>query len=180
MLTRGYSTPRSLARRVLPADDCCFAPAQLPQDGDWPRPRLPVVVWVHGGGFRLGDGGDSMFGPDYLMDAGGVVVVSLNYRLGPFGEPQAAVWPCSTDRTSSDGAMFVAGFLAVGSAEAPGNAGLKDQVLGLRWVRDNIAAFGGDPEQVTLFGESAGGVSVHLHTLSPLSRGMRRGTMASS
>ncbi|KAE8740901.1 Carboxyl/Cholinesterase 45 [Frankliniella occidentalis] len=129
-----------------------FTP-QLPTTGRC-KP-MPVMVFIHGGGFRLGDG-DFLYGPDYLMDAGGLVLVTFNYRLGPMG------------------------FLSVGTEAAPGNAGLKDQVLLLHWVRDNIAAFGGDPNQVTLAGESAGGVSVHLHMLSPQSRGLFHRAIASS
>lgn len=67
--------------------------------------------------------------------------------------------------------MLLAGFLSTGDAVAPGNFGLKDQVTALRWVRDNIESFGGNPDSVTLFGESAGGSSVHYHMLSPLSKG---------
>jgi carboxylesterase type B len=67
--------------------------------------------------------------------------------------------------------LLLAGFLSTGDAVAPGNFGLKDQVTALRWVRDNIEMFGGNPDSVTLFGESAGGSSVHYHMLSPLSRG---------
>jgi carboxylesterase type B len=67
--------------------------------------------------------------------------------------------------------LLLAGFLSTGDTAAPGNFGLKDQVAALRWVRDNIDVFGGNPDSVTLFGESAGGSSVHYHMLSPLSRG---------
>lgn len=67
--------------------------------------------------------------------------------------------------------LLLAGFLSTGDAAAPGNFGLKDQVAALRWVHDNIEMFGGNPDSVTLFGESAGGSSVHYHMLSPLSRG---------
>jgi carboxylesterase type B len=67
--------------------------------------------------------------------------------------------------------LLLAGFLSTGDAVAPGNFGLKDQVTALRWVRDNIESFGGNPDSVTLFGESAGGSSVHYHMLSPLSKG---------
>jgi carboxylesterase type B len=67
--------------------------------------------------------------------------------------------------------LLLAGFLSTGDSAAPGNFGLKDQVAALRWVHDNIEKFGGNPNSVTLFGESAGGSSVHYHMLSPLSRG---------
>lgn len=67
--------------------------------------------------------------------------------------------------------IFWAGFLNLGLPECPGNVGMKDQTLALQWVKDNIAKFGGDPNNVTIFGESAGSSSVHYHTLSPLSEG---------
>lgn len=104
------------------------------------------MVWLHGGGFSFGSGNSFLYGPDYLV-AEDIVLVTLNYRLGPLG------------------------FLTAGP-DAPGNQGLKDQVLALQWVRDNIAAFGGDPEQVTIFGESAGASSVQLLLLSPLAKGL--------
>ena len=130
-------------------EDCLFLnvyTARLPS----PREvvRLPVLVWLHGGAFIFGDGDASpLFGPEYFMDQQ-VVLVTINNRLGPFG------------------------FLTTGDEAAPGNYGLHDQVLALEWVRDNIAAFGGDPDAVTLFGESAGAAGVGLHVLSPRSRGL--------
>lgn len=118
----------------------------------------PVMVWFHGGGFHMGSGDTDLYGPDYLLEPGaadeGVVLVTLNYRLGPLG------------------------FLSVPAAGVPGNAGLKDQAAALRWVRDNIAVFGGDPDRVTIFGESAGGTSVQMHLLSPVSRGTRAAAAA--
>nr|CAD7261329.1 unnamed protein product [Timema shepardi] len=102
---------------------------------------LPVMVWIHGGAFVTGSGNIE---PGHLLDLG-VVVVSLNYRLNVFG------------------------FLSLDGTNAPGNAGLKDQSFALRWVQNNIASFGGDPDIVTIFGGSAGGASVHYQVLSPLS-----------
>lgn len=114
----------------------------------------PVMVWLHGGSFRAGSSSEHMYGPDFLLsDAAvqpGVVVVTVNYRLGALG------------------------FLSLHTPAVcvPGNAGLKDQTLALRWVRQNAAAFGGDASNVTLFGNSAGACAVHLHMLSPHSAGL--------
>jgi para-nitrobenzyl esterase len=115
----------------------------------------PVMVFLHGGAFVLGSGGDAVYDGANLANAGDVVVVTLNYRLGPLG--------------------FAA--LAALDGEDPasptsGNYGLVDQRAALQWVHDNIATFGGDPSDVTLFGESAGGASVCLHLVSPGSQGL--------
>lgn len=109
--------------------------------------KLPVMVWVHGGAFKTGSGDRTSFGPDYLIQHN-VIVVTLNYRLG------------------------VLGFLCLNTPEVPGNAGLKDQVMALKWVQKNIEKFGGDKDNVTVFGESAGSVSVHLLMLSPMATGL--------
>lgn len=98
--------------------------------------RRPVMVWIHGGAFILGSGDDAMYGPDYFVTED-VVYVTLNYRLG------------------------ILGFLSTGDRHAPGNYGMKDMVLALKWIKANIVHFGGDPDNITVFGESAGGVSVH-------------------
>lgn len=111
--------------------------------------RLPVMLYIHGGAFNRGSSGVEMYGPDYLIQAD-VVFVSFNYRIGALG------------------------FISFESPEVdlPGNAGLKDQNLALRWVVENIEAFGGDPNNITLFGESAGGCSVHYHMISDQSKGL--------
>ncbi|XP_067624405.1 carboxylic ester hydrolase-like [Eurosta solidaginis] len=121
------------------------------------RGRKPVVVYLHPGGFYSVSGQSKNFaGPEHLMDRA-IVLVTLNYRLGTLG------------------------FLAVGSAEAPGNAGLKDQVEALRWVQRHISNFGGDPNSVTLLGYSAGSFSIGLHMMSPMSKELfHRAIMMSS
>ncbi|KAE8736651.1 Carboxyl/Cholinesterase 63, partial [Frankliniella occidentalis] len=137
-------------------EDCLFLNVYTPQTTLPATELAPVVVFIHGGGFIAGNGDMSLYGPDYLVEQG-VVVVTFNYRLGALG------------------------FLSTNSAEAPGNAGLKDQVMALRWVRDNIRAFGGDPGSVTLYGESAGSASAALHLMSPMSSGLfHRVILASS
>ncbi|HLK37857.1 MAG TPA: carboxylesterase family protein [Polyangiaceae bacterium] len=109
----------------------------------------PVMVYIHGGAFQTGEGDD--YGPRRLLDQG-VVVVTINYRLGALG-------------------FFADSGLAAEAADgSTGNYGLMDQQAALRWVRKNILAFGGDPDNVTIFGESAGGLSVHAHLASPKSK----------
>ncbi|XP_067618115.1 carboxylic ester hydrolase isoform X2 [Eurosta solidaginis] len=129
------------------SEDCLFLnvfTTKLPgEDG---TKLMPVMIWLHGGGYSFGSGNAFMYGPDYLV-AENIVLVTLNYRLGPLG------------------------FLTAGP-DAPGNQGLKDQILALKWVRDNIPAFGGDPKQVTIFGESAGASSVQMLLLSPVAEGL--------
>lgn len=109
---------------------------------------LPVIVFIHGGAFFAGSAHPKITGPEYFMDSGAVVLVTIAYRLGAFG------------------------FFSTGDAAAPGNFGLKDQVMALRWVQQNIGRFGGDSSSVTIMGVSAGGASVHMHMISPLSQGM--------
>jgi para-nitrobenzyl esterase len=114
---------------------------------------LPVMVYVHGGGFVIGSGAATAFdGTSFARD--GVVLVTLNYRLG------------------------AEGFLALSGGST--NLGLRDQLAALRWVRDNIAGFGGDPDNVTVFGESAGGTSVALLLRSPLATGLFRRAIVQS
>ncbi len=121
-------------------------------------PLKPVIVWFHGGAFVIGDNKSVIYGPDSLLDGsdGGVVLVTVQYRLGVFG------------------------FLSFESESAPGNLGLHDQALSLAWVRDNAAAFGGDASNVTIMGESAGAMSCYLHLASPVSRGLFHRVIAMS
>lgn len=117
----------------------------------------PVMVWIHGGAFVNGSGG--MYDSRWLVDRGDVIVVTLNYRLGALG--------------------FLA-HPALGPKGAVGNYGLQDQQAALRWVRDNISAFGGDPDKVTIAGESAGGMSVCDHMVAPESTGLFRAAIIQS
>lgn len=113
----------------------------------------PVIVYIHGGGF---DSGSSIeHGPEYLMERE-VVLVTINYRLGAFG------------------------FLALEKWEAPGNQGLKDQTLALKWIQRNINRFGGDPNLVTIAGLSAGGYAVIAHMVSSMSQGLFKNVIAMS
>ncbi|XP_022105575.1 acetylcholinesterase-like [Acanthaster planci] len=126
-------------------EDCLFLDVYRPHTVS---KTAAVMVFIHGGAFFFGYG--SM--PEYLGQpisaVGDVIYVAINYRLGPFG------------------------FLSTGDSEAPGNVGLLDQVLALKWVKNNIHRFGGDPDNITIFGESAGGASVSFHLVSKHSRGL--------
>lgn len=126
-------------------EDCLYLNVYTPYLR--PTARLDVMVNIHGGGFFSGTGASYLWGPQYLLDKD-TVLVTFNYRLGALG------------------------FLSTGDSAAPGNAGLKDQVAALKWVQNNIAELGGNPNSVTIFGQSAGGACVHLHMMSPLSSGL--------
>lgn len=113
-----------------------------------PTKLKPVIFYIHGGAFRLRSGQSNLeTGPEYLMDKE-IVLVSFNHRLG------------------------ILGFLSTGTADVPGNNGLKDQVIAMRWTRDHITKFGGDPNSVTLLGHSSGGRSITLLLLSPMTKGL--------
>jgi len=138
-------------------EDCLYLNVYTPkfESQDFTDP-LPVMVWIHGGGFFSGTGTSSMYGPQRLMDKDGIILVAINYRVGPFG------------------------YLTTLDENFPGNYGMLDQVMALQWVRDNIQFFGGDANRVTIFGESAGGASVGLHLLSPLSKGLFHAAISQS
>jgi para-nitrobenzyl esterase len=140
-----------LGATVASDEDCLTLNVWLPET--LPADPLPVMVWFHGGGFVLGAGSQQLY-DGALLAQRGVAVVTVNYRLGPLG--------------------FMAHEALIGEEGRPsaGNYGLLDQIAALKWVRDNIAHFGGDPGQVTIFGESAGGVSACTLLASPLSGGL--------
>jgi len=124
-------------------------------------PKLPVMVWIYGGGFVAGTTSEARQN-GYNLAQQGVIVVSMNYRLGVFGflvHPELA---------------------AESGHNSAGNYGLLDQLAALQWVRDNIAAFGGDPGNVTIFGESAGSFSVSAQMASPLAKGLFQRAMGES
>ena len=119
--------------------------------------KLPVAFWIHGGAFMGGFGHEKEFdGAAYCRR--GVILVTINYRLGPWG---FLAHPLLSAEAGAEGGPAVSG-----------NYGILDQIAALRWVRENIAAFGGDPENITIFGQSAGGMSVQTLLTSPLTRGM--------
>ncbi|MGH9302197.1 MAG: carboxylesterase family protein, partial [Acidimicrobiales bacterium] len=140
-------------QRIIQSEDCLFlniwAPSAEPDAGN----RRPVMVWIHGGAFVTGSGSTPWYDGAAFARNHDVVVVTLNYRLGALG------------------------FLHLGDIggerfAGSGNAGLLDQTAALGWVRDNIEAFGGDASNVTIFGESAGGMSVGAHLGLPASDGL--------
>jgi para-nitrobenzyl esterase len=132
------------------SEDCLFINVWRPADAS-PGAKLPVMVWIHGGAFVFGSG--SLPDSSAVQFAKkGVILVAFNYRLGRLGF--FAFPALSRERPE----------------ESKGNYAYMDQIAALKWVRQNIAAFGGDPNNVTIFGESAGGVSVHTLLTSPLSR----------
>jgi para-nitrobenzyl esterase len=117
------------------------------------KERRPVMVWIHGGALTRGSGSTPTYDGEALVKKG-VVLVTINYRLGIFGFFAHPALTKESDRNSS------------------GNYGILDQISALEWVQKNIAAFGGDPKRVTIFGESAGSWSVNLLTATPLARGL--------
>jgi carboxylesterase type B len=131
------------------AEDCLFLNVQRPANAR-PGDRLPVYFWIHGGG--LVNGSSNQHDGSLIVRDTGIVVVTINYRLGLLG--------------------FMAHPALTSEAGQSGNYGLLDQQAALRWVQRNIAAFGGDPRQVTVGGESAGGFSVCAHLSAPGSRGL--------
>jgi para-nitrobenzyl esterase len=134
-----------------PSEDCLYLNVWTPASSA--QAHLPVMVWIYGGGFGAGSASEPRQDGENLAKKG-VVVVSFNYRLGIFG-------------------FFSHPELTKESPhQAAGNYGLLDQVAALEWVHKNIGAFGGDPDKVTIFGESAGSISVSLLMASPLSKGL--------
>ncbi|XP_055858595.1 juvenile hormone esterase-like [Episyrphus balteatus] len=129
--------------KYLGSEDCLFLNVYTPKIDS--NGILPVMVYIHGGAFVTGSGNSDNYNPLYLMQEN-VIVVTMNYRLGPLG------------------------FLSFPEGNIPGNAGLKDQRLVLEWVQENISKFGGDQNNVTLFGQSAGAISAHFHVLSERSK----------
>jgi para-nitrobenzyl esterase len=155
----GPWTPAFVASGAI-SEDCLFlnvwapaAPAATPR---------PVLVWIHGGGFVQGSGAVPIY-HGHALAAQGVIVVTINYRLGVLG--------------------FLAHPELTRESETPegcGNFGLQDQIAALRWVKSNIAAFGGDPQAVTVAGQSAGALSVHMLLASTLTQGLFQRAVALS
>ncbi|XP_046988683.1 venom carboxylesterase-6-like [Schistocerca americana] len=152
-LALGSHCPQIEDNEAVGNEDCLHLNVYGPEAALQKQELKAAMVWIHGGCFT-GTSGDSAI-PNYYVDQD-VVFVSINYRLG------------------------LLGFLSTGDEVVPGNMGLKDQTEALRWVQRNIAVFGGDPEKVTIFGQSAGGASIHYHVVSPLSTGLFKNAIAMS
>lgn len=128
-------------------EDCLYLNVYTPNVK--PASLLPVMVWIYGGGFVCGSGNYDFYEPEFLIK-NDIVIVSFNYRVEALG------------------------FLCLNTKQVPGNAGMKDQVAALRWVQKNIEKFGGNPSDVTIFGESVGAACVSYHLISPMSVGLFR------
>jgi para-nitrobenzyl esterase len=156
------SFPQTMAPLDGPSsEDCLYLNVWRPH-GTASSARVPVLVWIHGGGFLNGGASAQVFdGTNFAQK--GVILVSINYRLGRFG---FFAHPALT-RENKDGGLLC-------------NYGYLDQIAALRWVKRNIGAFGGDPENVTLYGESAGGISVQMLMTTPLAHGLFRRAIVQS
>lgn len=135
------------------SEDCLYLNIYRPHTN---KTNYDVLFYVHGGAYSMGSASSLNYGPSYLMNNGSVILVTTQYRLNTLG------------------------FLATGDQASPGNYGMKDQVMALKWVKDNIRAFGGNPNSITVAGQTAGSACVHMLAMSPLSRGMIKGVIAFS
>ncbi|XP_031711598.1 bile salt-activated lipase-like [Anarrhichthys ocellatus] len=143
------------------SEDCLYLNIWVPQ-GCSVSTGLPTMVWIYGGGFLAGSSmgvgflGHYLYSGQEIADRGNVIVVTLGYRVGTMG------------------------FLSTGESDLPGNYGLWDQHAAIAWVNRNIRSFGGDPDNITVFGESAGGVSVSFQTLTPHNKGLFKRAISQS
>ncbi len=141
------------------SEDCLYLNIWTPAKSA--KEQIPVFVWIYGGGFSFGSATEPIYNGEALAKKG-VVFVSIAYRVGQLG--------------------FLAhpGLSAESPEKVSGNYGLLDMIAGLQWIQDNIAAFGGDPDKVTIFGESAGGIAVSMLCASPLAKGLFHGAISQS
>ncbi|CAD6208579.1 GSCOCT00010567001.2-RA-CDS [Cotesia congregata] len=133
------------SKKVLGSENCLFL--NVYTTNLTPQEPRAVMFWIHSSAFAIWSGNDDKFGPDYLVQKD-VILVTINYRLDIFG------------------------FLNLDDESVPGNQGLKDTMMALKWVQQNIGKFGGNPNSVTIFGQSSGSAMVHYLTLSPLTQGL--------
>ena len=142
-------TPNNFVDKWLPntnqSEDCLFLNIYVPKNASTTN-KKSVMIWIHGGGYQTGTG--MLYDGSYIAAIGDVIVVTINYRLAAFG------------------------FFSTGDSLIPGNYGLWDQQLAIMWVKSNINSFGGNPGSITLFGQSAGGLSVGLQAINAKNRGL--------
>lgn len=136
-------SPLLMPNKADISEDCLYLNLYIPETNET-NPNFPVMVWLAGEGYDYAD--PQQFDGSYLAAEGNVIVITVNYRVSVFG------------------------FLSSLSEDAPGNAGLLDQRMALKWVQENVAEFGGNPDNVTLFGRFTGAMSAAIHAFSPLSR----------
>ncbi|EHA98727.1 Bile salt-activated lipase [Heterocephalus glaber] len=167
------------------AEDCLYLNIWVPQGRKEVSEDLPVMVWIYGGAFLMGAGHGANFLNNYLYDGeeiatrGNVIVVTFNYRVGPLGFLSTGDANLPGNYGLRDQHMAIA-WVKRNRAGTARNYGLRDQHMAIAWVKRNIEAFGGDPNNITIFGESAGGVSVSLQTLSPYNKGLIRRAISQS
>ncbi|HEY90421.1 MAG TPA: carboxylesterase/lipase family protein [Dehalococcoidia bacterium] len=149
-LQTGFKVDTSIGEQPAASEDCLYLNIWTPAPDN---NRRPVMFWIHGGGFTGGSGASPMYNGSVYAGRGDVVVVSINYRLNVFG-------------------FLRLNEVTGGRIPSTGNEGMLDQVAALEWVRDNIGAFGGDPDNITIFGESAGGGSVSALMGMPAAKGL--------
>ncbi|KAL1492311.1 hypothetical protein ABEB36_012784 [Hypothenemus hampei] len=137
------------------SEDCLYLNIYTPILDNDNGTKVPVLLWIYGGGFSHGTSLYSNFGPDFLIEKD-IVIVTINYRLGPFG------------------------FLSTADTIIPGNAGLKDQAAAIKYTFDNIESFGGDPTKITIAGQSAGAASVGYQLLNQQNQGLFRAAILES
>jgi len=140
------------------SEDCLYLNVWTPAKAA--NEKLPVMVWIYGGAFAAGSTSVPTYDGTHLAQKG-VVLVSVAYRVGPFG------FLADPELTRENGGTS-------------GNFGLEDMIAGLKWVKSNIAKFGGDPSRVTIFGESAGGIAVSMLSASPAAKGLFQGAISES
>ncbi|XP_045212406.1 cocaine esterase-like [Mercenaria mercenaria] len=154
----GLSCPQSFFLHFVPeentSEDCLFLNIYVPRQGPDEPSGHAIMFFIHGGGFTMGSG--KIYDGGVLSSVGNVIVVTINYRLG------------------------LLGFLDIDNVKASGNFGFYDQRLALQWVNENIGAFGGDKDRVTIFGESAGSMSVSLQMMFPQNEGLFRSGISES
>ena len=153
-LAYGPSCPQNSSLKVVQSEDCLTLNVFVPNAFGAGVLRKPVMIWIHGGGFVTGWSGS--YKPEVLSTFTNVIVVTINYRLGPLG------------------------FFTTSDDDSPGNFGLWDQHLAIEWVYDNIESFGGDSNNITIFGESAGSSSVMFQTLYAGNKGLFKRAIAES